>query len=116
MELNVSLLSDFQGVLTKPDRIPTGDEVNWVKFIQNEKEPLQFGWFCVKQPDSEQLRQGISWEQARANEAAFFNTWVNKHQDLKDLRSHLGTPKLVSALSDILSELIAKRRVYYITG
>ncbi|PPQ91265.1 hypothetical protein CVT25_006382 [Psilocybe cyanescens] len=37
------------GVLIKSDRIPTGEEVNWLPFNRNEKEPLENGWFCVKQ-------------------------------------------------------------------
>lgn len=30
-----------KGVLTKPDRIPDGEEGNWLPFLFNEKEPLE---------------------------------------------------------------------------
>ena len=86
-----------------------GDEDNWINFIRNEVETLNHGWFCVKQPDSQQLKRGVTWEEARANEAQFFADWVDKHPSLGDMTCQLGTENLVNRLSDILSELIAKR-------
>jgi hypothetical protein len=48
------------GVLTKPDRIPTGEEANWIPFIRNEKETLENNWYCVKQPSSSDIKLGIT--------------------------------------------------------
>ncbi|KAJ7877170.1 P-loop containing nucleoside triphosphate hydrolase protein [Mycena leptocephala] len=62
------------GVLTKPDRIPRGDEENWLPLIRNEQESLENNWYCVKQPTSQDIRQGISWEEARARENDFFSS------------------------------------------
>ena len=60
------------GVLTKPDRIPTGEEANWIPFIRNEKETLENNWYCVKQPSSSDIKLGITWSQARQREQDFF--------------------------------------------
>ncbi|KAF9461878.1 P-loop containing nucleoside triphosphate hydrolase protein [Collybia nuda] len=97
------------GVLTKPDRIPTGEEPNWIEFIKNEKEPLENNWYCVKQPGSNDLKQGMTWIDARQSEDHFFSVsspWC----DLDDVyKKYLRTSNLVERLSSILSDLILKR-------
>ncbi|KAG6328165.1 hypothetical protein ID866_10924 [Astraeus odoratus] len=97
------------GVLTKPDRIPLGEEDSWLQLIRNEVEPLLNNWYCVKQPSSLTLSQGITWAEARRQENEFFATnkpWCNldAHYQL-----FLRTDKLTERLSTILAELIAKR-------
>ncbi|KAF7317274.1 hypothetical protein HMN09_00462700 [Mycena chlorophos] len=97
------------GVLTKPDRIPTGEEDNWLPLIRNEVEPLENNWFCVKQPSSADLKEGITWAEARERENDFFSLtgpWATL-----DAMYHryLRTPNLVDRLSAILSDLISKR-------
>lgn len=100
------------GVLTKPDRIPTGEESNWISLIRNEKEPLENGWYCVKQPGSNDLKAGISWAEARKRERDFFaltEAWA----ELDPMyQRYLGTNNLVDRLSTILSDLISKRYVF----
>ncbi|KAJ6529313.1 P-loop containing nucleoside triphosphate hydrolase protein [Mycena capillaripes] len=97
------------GVLTKPDRIPHGDEENWLALIRNERDALENNWYCVKQPSSQDLKQGITWSAARAREVEFFSSkspWCeldSMHQP------YLGTSNLVHRLSSILSDLISKR-------
>lgn len=79
--------------------------------MKNEEEPLELGWFVVKQPDELQLRNGITWAQARENEEQYFietNYWNDLSFHWHD---HLGTMNLVRKLSNTLSELIAKRSV-----
>ena len=99
------------GVLTKPDRIPTGEESNWLPFIRNEKEPLENNWFCVKQPSSADLKANITWSQARQMENDFFSSkapWC----DLEGIyQKYLRTGNLVERLSSVLSDLITKRFV-----
>src|SRR5204863_319349 len=56
------LIVAIEGVLTKPDRIPPGEEERWLRFIRNEVEPLENGWYCVKLPNSKSLDEGISDE------------------------------------------------------
>jgi hypothetical protein len=99
------------GVLTKPDRIPTGEEDQWLRFIRNEYEPLKNGWYCVKQPDSQMLAEGISWAEGRAQEDKFFSS-TSPWSSLGSLyQSYLRTSNLTERLSLILSELISKRSV-----
>ncbi|KAF9783799.1 P-loop containing nucleoside triphosphate hydrolase protein [Thelephora terrestris] len=96
------------GVLTKPDRIPDGEEENWLRFIRDEAEHLANGWFAVKQPATADLRQGITWEEAREQERRFFLTtppWSTE----RDYRHRFGTRNLTESLSNILSELIKRR-------
>jgi hypothetical protein len=99
------------GVLTKPDRIPTGEESNWLPFIRNEKERLENNWFCVKQPSSADLKANITWSQARQMEDDFFSSkspWC----DLERMyQKYLRTGNLVERLSSVLSDLIMKRFV-----
>ncbi|KAL1744329.1 hypothetical protein HDZ31DRAFT_64162 [Schizophyllum fasciatum] len=97
------------GVLTKPDRIPTGEEARWLSFIRNIAEPLDNNWFCVKQPSSQDLKQGITYKQARDRENEFFAS-TSPWTGLEPMyQRYLRTPNLVERLANILSELISKR-------
>ncbi|KAJ6564726.1 P-loop containing nucleoside triphosphate hydrolase protein [Mycena capillaripes] len=97
------------GVLTKPDRIPRGDEESWLPLIRNEQEALENNWYCVKQPSSQDLKQGITWEEARARENDFF-TITSPWSELDPMyQKYLRTSNLVDRLSSILSDLISKR-------
>jgi hypothetical protein len=99
------------GVLTKPDRIDPGNEQGWIKFIKNEEEPLDNNWFCVKQPSPADLKKGITWKEARTKERDFFST-TSPWKDLEPMhQKYLGTSHLVRRLSEILSDLIAKRYI-----
>ncbi|KAK0199336.1 P-loop containing nucleoside triphosphate hydrolase protein [Desarmillaria ectypa] len=97
------------GVLTKPDRIPPGDETGWLDFIRNEREPLENNWYCVKQPSSSDIKNGITWAEARTKENEFFSMtapWA----DLDPMyQRYLRTVNLIERLSNILSDLISKR-------
>ena len=97
------------GVLTKPDRIPTGEETNWVPFIRNEKETLQNNWYCVKQPSSSDIKVGITWSQARQREQDFFAMTPPWSELDAIYQKYLKTSNLVDRLSSILSDLISKR-------
>ncbi|KAJ7234502.1 P-loop containing nucleoside triphosphate hydrolase protein [Mycena haematopus] len=97
------------GVLTKPDRIPRGDEENWLPLIRNEQETLENNWYCVKQPSSQDIKQGITWEDARARENDFFSL-TPPWSELDPLyQKYLRTSNLIDRLSSILSDLISKR-------
>lgn len=97
------------GVLTKPDRIPAGEESMWLKFIRNEQEPLVNHWYCVKQPGSQMLKDGISWAEARKEENNFFALTQPWSSMESQYQKFLRTSNLTERLSTILSELIAKR-------
>ncbi|KAF8504671.1 P-loop containing nucleoside triphosphate hydrolase protein [Russula emetica] len=97
------------GVLTKPDRIPTGEESIWIRKIQSGGKDGGVEYYSVKNPDSQDIRNGITYGQAREKEADFFSTkapWSNL--DLLYKR-RLGTDKLTRRLGQVLSNLISKR-------
>ncbi|KAH9007590.1 P-loop containing nucleoside triphosphate hydrolase protein [Lactarius deliciosus] len=97
------------GVLTKPDRIPAGEEAIWISRIQRGGKEGGIEYFSVKNPDSQDIRDGITYEKAREQEAVFFSTkepWSN----LEWLyQRRLGTDKLTTRLGQLLSSLISKR-------
>ena len=97
------------GVLTKPDRIPVGDEAIWIDKIQRGGKDGGIEYYSVKNPDSQDIRNGITYEQARDNEAEFFSTrvpWSNLEWVYK---RRLGTDKLTRRLGQVLTDLISRR-------
>jgi len=84
--------------------------------IQGQHDDDEIEYFSVKNPDSQDIKQGISYEEARKKETEFFSTkepwsnldWLHKRR--------LGTQKLVRRLSDVLPNLIAKRQVFAALG
>ncbi|SJL13186.1 uncharacterized protein ARMOST_16625 [Armillaria ostoyae] len=97
------------GVLTKPDRIPAGDEAGWLDFIRNEREPLENNWYCVKQPSSTDIKNGITWAEARTRENEFFSMTAPWAELDPMYQRYLRTVNLVERISNILSDLILKR-------
>src|ERR1019366_3270554 len=93
------------GVLTKPDRIPTGEEAIWISKIQSDGKDGGVEYYSVKNPDSQDIRSGITYERAREKEVDFFSTkapwstleWLYKRR--------LGTDKLTRRLGQVLSDL-----------
>ena len=95
-------------MLTKPDRIPSGEEDHWLRFIRDEAEHLTNGWFAVKQPSTKDLKDGTTWEKAREQERLFFST-VFPWSSETDFYHRFGTHNLTESLSKILSDLIKRR-------
>jgi len=101
------------GVLTKPDRIPAGEEATWINKIQSGGENGGIEYYSVKNPDSQDIRNGITYEQAREKAAEFFST-KSPWSRLEWLyQRRLGTDKLTRRLGQVLSNLISKRRVLH---
>jgi len=97
------------GVLTKPDRIPAGEEAIWINKIQRGGKDGGIEYYSVKNPEFQEIRNGITYEQARENEAEFFSTkapWSNLEWLYK---RRLGTDKLTRRLGQVLTELISRR-------
>lgn len=91
-----------------------GEEDTWIRFIKNDYEALENGWYSVKQPDSRALKAGISWTEAREKEREFF-TLTPPWSELDHVyQRQLGTQQLTERLSVVLSELIAKRYAPFI--
>ena len=105
----VKVLAHLIGVLTKPDRIPPGEEERWLNIIRNDEKPLENGWFCVKQPDSRALAEGITWEEARAKERDYFAFTAPWSSLDYSQQQQLGTANLTERLSSLLSGLITRR-------
>ena len=66
------------------------------------------GWFAVKQPATQDLKGGITWEGAREQERVFFSTRVPWSSET-EYPHRFGTHNLTEALSKILSDLIRRR-------
>lgn len=96
------------GVLTKPDRIPLGEEFLWLPYIRNEGVPLKNNWFCVKQPSSDDLKQHWTWEQAREKESDFFANSAPWNGLEDTYLVYLKTRSLVERLGSILGDLNRK--------
>ena len=63
------------------------------------------GYYITKQRKPEELRDNISFEEARSREHQFFQTeapWKN----LTSMHSRMGTPNLTAALSKLLGKVI----------
>lgn len=87
------------GVLTKPDRIPVGEEVIWINRIQDGGKDGAIEYYSVKSPNSQDIRNGITYKQARDNEAKFFSAppWSNPEGLYK---RRLGMDNLLTGLHE----------------
>jgi hypothetical protein len=77
--------------------------------IQSDGRDGGIEFYSVKNPDTEDINNGITYEQARVKEAEFFSTkapWSNLEWLYK---RRLGTDKLARRLGQVLSNLISKR-------
>jgi Dynamin central region len=82
--------------------------------IQGDGDRKEGGieFFSAKNPDSQDIKNRITYEQAREKEAHFFSTkapwsgleWLYQRR--------LGTDNLTRRLGQVLSNLIAKRKVF----
>ncbi|KAG8734605.1 hypothetical protein FRC10_011612 [Ceratobasidium sp. 414] len=105
----ILLVVACERVLTKPDRIEPGEEERWLKMISGQSNALKNGWFCVKQPNSKELRsRNYTWERARAKELEYFESTPPWSTISNTHRKHLGTSKLANQLGDVLSIAIQK--------
>ena len=96
-------------VLTKPDRLPPGEEHSWLLLLRNARERHKHGWHCVKQPSSDDMRDGITWAEARQAESSFFRETEPWSSLDAFVRGRLGTVPLTKSLGETLFALIAKR-------
>ena len=83
----------------------------WLDVIEGRSNPLLHGYYCTRQPDDAEREVGISAEDARHNEMAFFeqeapwSTSINK--------SRFGIRNLVSKLGPLLSQIIKNTYVVF---
>ena len=97
--------------MTKPDRIEAGNQEKWHNLLQNRTETLEQGWFCVRLPFPEELKQRIGRPEARRLERIFFERepWIS----MPDVESRLSVENLMQRLSEILAETIAETCVHH---
>ncbi|KAG9077539.1 hypothetical protein FS749_010560 [Ceratobasidium sp. UAMH 11750] len=99
-------------VLTKPDRAESNeDAAQWIEMITNRANRLVNGWFSVKQPDSRQRKDKLTWEEARELEAEFFETQDPWASIPPEYRGHLGSANLAYQLGNILAAALESRFV-----
>ena len=95
----------MSGVLTKPDRIPAGEEAMWINKIQSGEANGGIEYFFVKNPDSQDIKNGITYEQARENETEFFLNRTPWSSLELPWQRRLGTDKLTKRLGQVLCSL-----------
>ncbi|CAO1638344.1 unnamed protein product [Parajaminaea phylloscopi] len=96
------------GVLTKPDTIQEGVTDEWVRILTGEKEKLRLGYYMVKNPAPKDLKAGITFEEARAAEKAFFTTPPWRNMPARSL-ARCGIEKLAEKLSGELEKFILSK-------
>lgn len=73
---------------------------------------MPHGWFAVKMPDSTQLKNGVTWEEARRGETNFFGDngpWCDLPPHNKQ---RLGSSALAEYLGSLLSDLFLNKYVH----
>ncbi|CAG8757780.1 21666_t:CDS:2, partial [Racocetra persica] len=94
------------GVLTKPDMIEEGTHNTWLNIMKGEANPLELGYYVVKNPTKLQRMSNIGFEEARLAESEFFEQeepWNNFH-----LRERVGVKNLQNKLSELLIKAIKR--------
>ncbi|MCJ1387566.1 hypothetical protein MMC18_000409 [Xylographa bjoerkii] len=95
------------GVLTKPDKIAVGSDESydeWVSLLRGESFHLGFGYHIVKN----RISSEIPYEDARKQEATFFESTEPYTTALSSFKERFGTKKLQKVLSQKLIEHIKK--------
>lgn len=94
------------GVLTKPDRLPTGDPLSaWYSVLAGGTFAVGHGYFVTKQPSQNQLDVGMTHDQARQAENNYFSRepWTTTFSLFEE---RFGTRQLQAALSQKLTRQI----------
>ncbi|KAH9921275.1 P-loop containing nucleoside triphosphate hydrolase protein [Amylocystis lapponica] len=95
------------GVMTKPDTLSAGATKSrelWLDVLEGRSRPLTHGYYCTRQPDDAERAAGITAEEARAAEAAFFARTAPWATSM--CQDRFGTHNLVKNLSRQLTQII----------
>ncbi|KAJ5517899.1 Dynamin [Penicillium expansum] len=94
-------------IITKPDPINLGTEARIARLAKNcERTKLTLGLFILKNPSPTELKAGMTTEERRKLEQAYFSTGVWKKQGLDP--SRVGVDKLRCFLEEILDSHIER--------
>lgn len=98
------------GVITKPDRLSFDDGTQWANLLAgNEFFKMGYGYFVTKQPAPEELKVGITHEEARRREKLFFEKDKRWNAPaFLPFRRRFGTFQLQTRLSELLANEIAR--------
>ncbi|KAJ5210048.1 Dynamin [Penicillium cf. griseofulvum] len=89
------------GIITKPDLINTGTEARITRLANNcDRTKLTLGFFVLKNPSPTELKAGMTTEERRKMEMAYFSTEPWKSQGLNP--SRVGVENLRCFLQDFL--------------
>ncbi|KAJ5919650.1 Dynamin [Penicillium verhagenii] len=95
------------GIITKPDLINAGTESRIARLAKNcDRTKLTLGFFILKNPSPTELKAGMTSEERRQKEVAYFSTELWKNQRLDS--SRVGIDKLRCFLEDILDSHIER--------
>lgn len=95
------------GIITKPDLINAGTEARIARLAKNhDRTKLTLGFFVLKNPSPTELKAGMTLEERRRAELAYFHTEPWKKQELDPAR--VGIDKLKCFLEEILDSHIER--------
>ncbi|KAJ6118957.1 Dynamin [Penicillium samsonianum] len=95
------------GIITKPDLINAGTEARITRLANNcDRTKLTLGFFVLKNPSPTELKAGMTTEERRRMELAYFSTEPWKKQGLDP--SRVGVDKLRYFLEEILDRHIER--------
>lgn len=98
------------GVLTKPDRMQQGGDLEaWRRILEGDTFRLRYGHYVTKQPSQVELATRLSHQEARAREQHFFETQEPWATDFAIFKSRFGTKALQDELSERLTSMILDR-------
>lgn len=111
--VNVELVHIFSqsfaekiGVLTKADTVQPREHEPWIKILRNLEHKIRYGYYMTRQLTTDQVKNGMTWEEGRTQEREFFE---HKKPWCEERKERLGTERLVNALSGILQTMISER-------
>jgi hypothetical protein len=96
------------GVLTKPDLLQKGSNLDFDKILKGDAYKLRRGYFITKQPGATFKPRSTDYHiQARAEEAEYFSSDPRWTGDWLEFKDRCGTPALQTYLSQEFARLIA---------
>ncbi|KAB8346057.1 hypothetical protein FH972_023109 [Carpinus fangiana] len=105
--LNMNASGRTIGVLTKPDRLEAGVNIEqWDKILFGDIFKTEFGYYVTKQPAQVELDREVDHSTARAQESKFFASEKPWCTALSHHRERFGTNKLSDRLSQLLVDEI----------
>ena len=96
------------GVLTKPDLIDAGGEVEVMKVLTNEKKALTLGYVMVKNRSQKEIDEGMSLAQAASAERRYFSNHAH-FGELLNNDSRAAARFGVTNLTVLLTKLLVRR-------